>query len=112
MEAMLPPPNDWDENDNKDVESVSPSTGLLSETKIKFTSSRVTRTSTFLRKYVDIRLLFEGFLVFCLLVALVSNAGRSDKTSVVDERRFGPSRRHHRPSYDFMIFRQLPSADA
>ncbi|CAK48055.1 hypothetical protein M747DRAFT_245711 [Aspergillus niger ATCC 13496] len=91
MEAMLPTPNNWDENSDKDIESVSPFTGLLNETKTKIASSPVTKTSTFFRKYADARLLFEGFLVFCLVVALISNAGSSHKTDIVDKRSFGPT---------------------
>ncbi|GKZ37822.1 hypothetical protein AbraIFM66950_009611 [Aspergillus brasiliensis] len=87
---MLPHPNDWEENEDKDVESLSPSSGLLNETKIKITSSPLTKKSAFLWKHVNARLLFEVFLVFCLVVAVISN-GRSAKTDVVHERRFGPT---------------------
>ncbi|CAI7574166.1 unnamed protein product [Penicillium glandicola] len=67
MIAMSRSSEDWDRNDDKHSDSISSSTGLLNE---RTSESRVAS----LRKYIGLRLLFEGFLVFSLFITLVSIA--------------------------------------
>ncbi|KGO67150.1 Protein of unknown function DUF3328 [Penicillium italicum] len=75
---------DWDRNDDKHGDSISSSTGLLNEPS---SQSRVAS----LRKYIDLRLIFEGFLVFSLFITLVSIRHSSEVSNAAKERKYGPT---------------------
>ncbi|KAJ5202333.1 hypothetical protein N7449_004412 [Penicillium cf. viridicatum] len=84
MTAVSRSSEDWDRNDDKHSDSISSSTGLLNEITSK---SRVAS----LRKYIDLRLIFEGFLVFSLFITLVSIRHSPEESNAAKESKYGPT---------------------
>lgn len=87
MTAVSRSSEDWDRNDDKHGDSISSSTGLLNELT---SESRVAS----LRKYIDLRLIFEGFLVFSLFITLVSITHSPGESNAAKERKYGPTRKY------------------
>ncbi|KAJ5972474.1 uncharacterized protein N7479_002392 [Penicillium vulpinum] len=84
MMAMSNSSEDWDRNDDKNIDSISSSAGLLNELPSKSRAAS-------LRKYIDLRLIFEGFLVFCLFITLVSITHKPNRSNAVKESSYGPT---------------------
>lgn len=75
---------DWDGNDDKHIDSISSSIGLLNEGTSK-------NRAVSLRKYIDIRLIFEGFLLFSLFITLMSITQNPKETNAAKASTYGPT---------------------